>query len=135
MDGGATLTHTLEEMAGRRRKWSLEDLVDFEARLLRSGEGDSAQERRRYREEVRQLGRRTGSEAERRRMGLRTWLEAGRSEDSDGPGSRVAGALRLTGFGVGLVVLLAGTGVMRGLLQPTDLFVRGYNVWLFLAVA
>ena len=138
MDDGAGLTHTLGGMAGRKSsKWNLADLVDLEARLLRGGR-EPAGARRRYREEMRREGDKLRGEGERRRLGLRRWLEAGREAegpDRDALGSRVVGALRVAGVLLGIVAFLAGTGVMRGLLQPTGLFARGYNVWLFLAVA
>ena len=89
MDDLASLTHTLVRMAGLRRKWSLADLVDFETLLLRSGDV-SAQERRRYQEEARKLEGKARGEVERRRAGLRTWLEAERGEGTEQPGSRVA---------------------------------------------
>ena len=45
------------------------------------------------------------------------------------------GAVRLTGGLLGTAGFLAGIGMMRGLLQPHDLFgaTRAYNVWVFLA--
>lgn len=113
------------------RKWSLDDLVEFEARLHESASEDSLEERRSYREAVAEVRKWPKGEAARRRMGLRLWLEAGSAEAGDEIGSRVGGALRVAGILLGAIAVLAGIGVMRGLL--TDVFVRSYNVWLFLA--
>lgn len=123
----------MAEMADLKRKWSLEDLVDFEARLHESVEGGSAEERRRYREEVARLEGGPQEESARRRLGLRIWLESGRDDRDEGAGRRVVGALRGAALLLGAVAFLGGIGVMRGLL--TEVFLRSYNVWIFLAAA
>lgn len=55
----------------------------------------------------------------------------GSVEARDEIGAWAGGALRVAGILLGTFAILAGIGVMRGLL--TDVFVRSYNVGLFLA--
>jgi hypothetical protein len=124
-------------MAGRKRKWSLVDLVDFEDRLLDADAGDSAAERRRYREEVGDIRKWPRGESDKRRLGLRAWLEAVRGEAAgDGQGARVVGGVRVAGLVLGVMAFLGGISLIRGMLQASEsgLFLRGYNVGLFLAL-
>ena len=137
VDDWGNLTHTLSQMAGRKRKWSLRDLVEFEARLGERAESDSREGRRRYRAAIEGVDRWPKNEGARRRLGLRIWLEAVGSEGAGagaGAGRRLTGALRIMGILLGVTAFLAGIGVLRGLLHSSEMFVRVYNVWLFLAV-
>lgn len=125
-------------MARTQRKWRLRDLVDLESRLVeREGGAGGVRHRQRYRAKVAEMRSWPRSEAAKRRVGLRLWLEAGREGDAPGEtGQRVVAGLRGASLVLGFVAAFAGIGVSRGLLQapPADLFARGYNVWLFLAV-
>lgn len=114
------------------RNWSLEDLVEFEARLEDS-ERSGAAEKRRYRELVEEVPKWPRAEAARRRLGLKLWLQVIEEGEEREVGERVVSKVRLTGILLGGMAVLSGIGVMRGLL--TDVLVRSYNVWLFLAAA
>lgn len=113
-------------------KWSLGDLADFES-LLASKDAEQGAKRI-YREHVAPGLPSSLSEGERRRQGLRLWLEAKRGDDSPA-GQRLESGLRLSGIVIGVVGLLLGFGIVRGLLMPLPVGEgRGYNIWLFLAV-
>lgn len=113
-------------------KWTLGDLADFEALLSRDDAGRGA--KRIYRDQIAPQLASSLDEGERRRQGLRLWLEARRGEESP-VGRRLEGGLRFTGILTRVVGLLLGIGVMRGLLLELPVGDgRGYNLWLFLAV-
>lgn len=112
------------------------DLADFEAILAEEGAERGA--RRIYRESVAKELPRDLDEGERRRRGLRLWLEKKRG-DEDLVGQRFEAGLRLADLLVKMVALLVGIGIVRGLLQELPLVEvkgehRGYNIWLFLGV-
>ena len=112
-------------------KWTLADLADFEAVLA---EGDAEKGARRvYRESVADELPRKLDEGDRRRRGLRLWLEKKRGEE-DLVGHRLEMGLRVAGLLLQLVALLAGIGIVRGLLQEIPLAGRVYNIWLLLGV-
>ncbi len=123
-------------MAQRESNWRLVDLVDFEVALRKLGEEpDWARERARYRGALDGVEAKPGSEAARRRGGLRRWLEATRGEGRGvSAGARVASALGIGSLVLGVLGGLAGMGVMRGLLHEVEIVGRAYNVWIFLGV-
>lgn len=108
------------------------DLADFESVLAEEGAEKGA--RRIYRESVAKSLPRELDEGDRRRRGLRLWLEKKRG-DEDLVGQRFETGLRLAGLLVKVLALLAGMGIVRGLLQELPSGGgRGYNIWLFLGV-
>lgn len=113
------------------RKWSLEDLVDLEAQL-RAGDG-TAQQRENYDQAVGAVSKWPKAEKLRRKLGMRLWLEAGREDGLEGPGRNVVGGVQISAICLGVVGLLIGIGVIRGLVD-SSVFLRGVNVWLFLMV-
>lgn len=114
------------------QKWTLGDLADFEA-LLANGDAEKGA-RRIYREEVSPHLDRKLAEGERRRRGLRLWLDCKRGDDSL-LGARLETGLRLAGFVVAVAMGLLGIGVVRGLLHEIPgTEQRGFNLWLFLGV-
>lgn len=115
----------------KEEKWTLADLADFEGLLAEEGAERGA--RRIYRESVAKALPRDLQEGERRRRGLRLWLEKKRGEDVL-VGQRLESGLRLAGLLVKVLALLVGFGVARGLLLELPSGGRGYNVWLFLGV-
>lgn len=92
-------------------RWTLRDLVDFEA-VAGSGDEVVFSDEEGLREAVAGL---RGAEA--RRVGMRVWLEGVRGGGGQMPGGVWMGGRFLVGVGVGLVMFLAGIGVMRGLLD------------------
>lgn len=113
-------------------KWTLGDLADFESLLAREDAEQGA--KRIYRETIAPQLASSLDEGERRRQGLRLWLEAKREGDSP-VGQRLEGGLRLTGILTRMIALLFGIGIVRGLLLELPVGEgRGYNIWLFLAV-
>ncbi|NNM29466.1 MAG: hypothetical protein HKO57_08090, partial [Akkermansiaceae bacterium] len=124
-------------MASRESKWRLRDVVDFEV-LLRAGNegGRAAAGATAHREEIRAVLEKAGprSEGERRRIGLRAWLDANRGRDEDRAGSRVVAGVGLAGLVLGVLAFLAGVGLMRGLLVETEAAGKAYHLWVFLAV-
>ncbi|MEM9079349.1 MAG: DUF2868 domain-containing protein [Verrucomicrobiota bacterium] len=118
-------------MGRDRTGWRLGDLVDFE--VLLASEGAERGARRIYREEIGpELGEGL-SEGERRRRGLRLWLEEKRGDELMA-GRKLERGLGIAGSVVALVMLFVGMGLVRGLLQtiPEPYEGRGYNLWLFL---
>lgn len=125
---------SLPKMASDKtvRRWTLGDLADFEA-LLASGDAEKGA-RRIYREEISPQLDRNLAEGERRRQGLRLWLERKRGDDSL-LGARLETGLRLAGFVVAVAMGLLGVGIVRGLLHEIPgTEQRGFNLWLFLGV-
>ena len=107
------------------------DLADFEALLAEDGAEKGA--RRIYSESVAQSLPRDIDEGERRRRGLRLWLQKKRG-DENLVGHRFETGLNLAGLVVKMAALLAGIGIVRGLLHEPSWGGRGYNIWLFLGV-
>ncbi|MBK1833365.1 DUF2868 domain-containing protein [Roseibacillus ishigakijimensis] len=115
----------------KAENWTLADLADFETLLAEEEALQGA--RRIYRDSVAPHLSRDLDEGERRRQGLRLWLEAKREEVHTG--ERIESGLRLAGMVVVAGALLAGMGLSRGVLQEMPLGEgRGYNVWLFLGL-
>lgn len=113
-------------------RWTLADLADLESVLAEEGAERGA--RRIYREKVAKVLPRELDEGERRRRGLRLWLGEKRGDDLS-VGHRLESGLNLAGLLLKVVALLAGIGIVRGLLQEVpEMGARGYNIWLFLAV-
>lgn len=119
------------EMAGKRAKWRLADVVDFEA-LLTVGEGPAVggEDRAVVRGVLEGLA--GGGEVRRRRAGLRGWLEARRGEP--GLGERVEDGLGMVSWVLGMAAFVGGAGLARGLLRPMEGGGVASNIWLFLAV-
>lgn len=123
----------MSEQGKKVKTWTLGDLADFEAIL--AGEGAERGARRIYRERVAPNLEEGLSEVERRRQGLRLWLEAKRGEGVS-VGRKLEKGLGLAGFVVAVVMFLMGSGIVRGILMeiPGSEGERGYNLWLFLGV-
>jgi len=109
-------------MAGENRKWTLEDLVDFEAANAASPK-ISSNARTAVISATRGLD---GAAA--RRTGLRVWLDGVRGQSTTG--RKFSTALSLVSGGLGLIALLAGISAMLGLLDAAR---GGVNVVIFLA--
>ena len=108
------------------------DLADFESVLANEGAEKGA--RRIYRESISPELPRDLDEGSRRRRGLRLWLQAKRG-DGVQVGKKLVTGLELAGLVVKVLALLAGIGIVRGLLHSIpDFGGRGYNIWLFLGV-
>ncbi len=106
-------------------RWTLRDLVDFEALLGR--EGGTKADGRAMRESVEGL---EGAEA--RGTGMRVWLEDRRRGEKDLPGEVWAGARFLVAALVVTVMFLTGVGVMTGMLDRERM---GFHVPMVLGVA
>ena len=115
------------------QKWTLPDLVDFEV-LLREREDAEASGREREAVDRVLVGSPDRSRGEAVRRGLRAWLEVRRVERGELSGERVALALRFTAFIAAVLGFLAGTSIMRGMLQLGVDGERTYHLWVFLAV-
>ncbi len=113
----------------KAEKWTLADLADLE--LLLVDEKSSQGARRIYRESVSEKLSRDLEEGERRRRGLRLWLEHKRGGEAL-VGQRIESGLRLAGLVIKVLALIAGFGIARGLLLELPSGGRGYNIWLFL---
>lgn len=96
-------------MVSLKSRWTLRDLVDFEA--LADDAGVFADEDA-LREAVKGLD---GAEA--RRVGMRAWLEGRRKGGSEFPGEVWAGGRFVVGAVVVVGMFLAGIGVMTGMLD------------------
>ena len=111
-------------MAVGKKGWNLEDLVDFEVAVHQSPAVE-AEVGREVREGLRSMG---GSELEKRRWGLRRWLQSKKV----GSGMKVVGVTRFVGLVLLIVTFLLGVGVVRGMVTP----VQGrmaLNMWVLLA--
>lgn len=97
----------MELLKGR---WTLRDLVDFEALLGRGGgiKADGQAMRK-------SVAGMEGAAA--RRTGMRVWLEDRRRGETDLPGEVWAGARFLVAALVGIVMCVTGVGVMTGMLD------------------
>ena len=112
------------------KRWSLQELVNFEV-LLKSPEVSSEEQ-----DEVQAvLDQGTyASETARRRAGLRTWYEQ-RVAGNDLAGHRVGIALSVLQWISVVIALLAGIGLMAGLVERVGLTEgKAYNVWKLLAI-
>ncbi len=107
-----------------KARWTLRDLVDFEALL---GKGGEVSDERLLREKVRGLD---GAEA--RRMGMKVWLEGRRRGKEELPGDVWGGSRFLVGAVVCVVMFLAGMGVMTGMLDRERM---GFHVPMVVGVA
>ena len=115
-------------MPPRTRPWTLEDLINFEAELVRSVEVTEP-----VRTEVAAAVQGLAGAAA-RRHGLRVWLAHIREEAGPHHGSiggRFAGALALVTTVVSVMLWLSGVSAVLGLLDRTR---GGLNVTLVLAV-
>lgn len=108
-----------------KARWTLRDLVDFEA-LAGRGEGASFSDEEGLREAVKGL---EGAEA--RRVGMLVWLEGERSRGEDMPGEVWAAGRFLVGVVVVVTMFLAGVGVMSGLLDRERM---AFNIPMVLGV-
>lgn len=115
----------------KNEQWSLTDLADLEALLAEDGAERGA--RRIYRERLAKQLPRDLDEAERRRRGLRLWLQEKRGEEPL-VGQRLESGLRFASLILKVALLLVGFGIARGLLLELSFGGRGYNIWLFLGV-
>lgn len=110
-------------MAGRAKRWTLENLIDLE-QALAADVPPSATLKAAVLEAARGL---EGAEA--RRAGLRVWLDAVKREPS--AGRRFSAAFSMVAFLTGLLALLAGMSGVLGLLDRSR---GGIDVVLFLGV-
>ena len=116
----------------KTEKWTLADLADLESLLIEENAERGA--RRIYRESVVKKLSPDLEEGERRRRGLRLWLEEKRNDDLK-VGQRLDFGLNYAGLLLKVLSLLIGIGIVRGLLQELPSGGgRGYNIWLFLGV-
>jgi len=118
-------------MAGGKKPWRLEDLVDFERALHQSPSVD-AEVGREVREGLRNREFQ-GNEKAQRRWGMRRWLE---SKADKVAGKRVVGATQILGVILFIVTFLIGVGIVRGLVhefehEGTTQF-KGFNLWVLL---
>src|SRR5690625_4845855 len=96
-------------------RWTLPVLVDFEARLTRTG--DMAEvDRRFFVHSIRPRLAEIDDDRQRRRIGLRLWLGHERGESSLTVGRVFGQALGLAGWGMFLLLALSGMGLASGLL-------------------
>ncbi|MEP2777624.1 MAG: DUF2868 domain-containing protein [Luteolibacter sp.] len=109
-----------------KARWTLRDLVDFEALAGRGEENDFSDEEG-LRDAVKGL---EGAEA--RRVGMRAWLEGVRKQGGEMPGEVWAGGRFLVGAVVFVVMFLTGVGVMTGMLDRERM---GFHVPMVLGVA
>lgn len=109
-----------------KARWTLRDLVDFEALLGREGELRALDEGR-IRAAVKDL---EGAEA--RRVGMRAWSEGARTNVDGTPGEVWEGARFSVGALVVIGMFLAGIGVMTGMLDRERM---GFHVPMVLGVA
>lgn len=113
-------------MARGTDHWTLEDLIDFEAKLMGRHTPTPVE-----RQEVIAAARGLEGAAARRR-GLRVWLERRRSEtgpEAGTPGRRTCGALGLVTTLACLMLALSGSGAVFGLLDSSR---GGIHVVVFL---
>lgn len=96
-------------------RWTLPDLVDFEALLARGEASDDAQ-RRQFVRAVRPRLAAMGDESVRRRAGLRLWLEHCRDDGQPSLGRVFGHGLNLAGWGLFALMAFAGMGLVAGLL-------------------
>jgi len=111
-------------MAVGKKGWNLEDLVDFEVAVHQSSTV-AAEVGREVREGLRSM---PGSELEKRRWGLKQWLQSKKV----GSGMKVVGVTRFVGLVLLIVTFLLGVGVVRGMVTQ----VQGrmaLNMWVLLA--
>ena len=117
-------------MVGRvwvlKARWTLRDLVDFEA-LAGRGEEARAVDEGRVRAAVKGL---EGAEA--RRVGIRVWLEESRIGIGETPGEVWSSGRFLVGVLVAIGMFLAGIAVMTGMLDRERM---GFHVPMLLGVA
>ena len=111
-------------MAGGKKSWNLEDLVDFEVAVVQSPSVDSEQGRR-IREGLRDQ---TGTEMLRRRWALKEWL-IGKQR---GSGAKVEAVTRFMGLFLFVGACLIGIGGIRGLVTEVS-GQKALNIWLLLA--
>ena len=109
-----------------KARWTLRDLVDFEA-LAGRGEEARAVDEGRVRAAVKGL---EGAEA--RRVGIRIWLEESRIGIGETPGEVWSSGRFLVGVLVAIGMFLAGIAVMTGMLDRERM---GFHVPMLLGVA
>ena len=111
-------------MAGGRKAWNLEDLVDFEV-LVQQSPTVEAEVGRRIREELPGADQ---SELGQRRWGFKEWLRS----KNRGSGAKVVSVTRLGGLALLIGTFLLGVGVIRGLVTMID-GQSALNIWVLLA--
>lgn len=116
----------MELMAGGRKAWNLEDLVDFEIAVHQSKEVP-AELGREVRKELK--SRNFRDDRERRRWGLKEWMD---SRSRPGVGKKVVSVLRLTALVLLIVTFLVGVGVIRGMVTAFH-GSSALNIWVLLA--
>ncbi len=111
-------------MAGGKKKWSLEELVDFEVAVQQSPSVET-EVGRRIRDELR-----AGDLSARRerRWGFQEWLRSKKR----GSGAKVVGVTRLGGVALLVITFFLGVGVIRGLVTEVD-GQGAMNIWVMLA--
>lgn len=98
-------------------RWTLSDLVDFEAVLADTDTAaDDPAARRWFARTIRPRLAEMGDESARRRAGLRLWLEHRRGDEPVSAGRLAGHALNLVGWTLFAVMALAGMGLVAGLL-------------------
>ncbi|MGJ8644532.1 MAG: DUF2868 domain-containing protein [Luteolibacter sp.] len=108
-----------------KARWTLRDLVDFEALAGREDRVGFSDEEG-LRDAVKGL---EGAEA--RRVGMRAWLDGQRKQGEEMPGEVWAGGRFLVGAVVVVAMFLAGVGVMTGLLDRERM---AFNIPMVLGV-
>jgi hypothetical protein len=108
-----------------KARWTLRDLVDFEA-LAGREEGGVFSDEEGLRDAVKGL---EGAEA--RRVGMRAWLDGQRKQGEEMPGEVWAGGRFLVGAVVLVAMFLLGIGVMTGLLDRERM---AFNIPMVLGV-
>jgi len=101
-------------MAGRGFNWSLEELVDFEV-ALKDPSAPNAEIGQEMRRDMRGMDGFT-DETPRRRWGLKYWLLWVRGDTEVSVGRRLVTVSQVLGLALFLFALVAGVGVVRGLL-------------------
>lgn len=126
-----------EPMTSRRRhaapRWTLADLVDFEALFVRNEDTVDAAQRRHFLDAIRPRLTTVTDAAERRRVGLRLWLEQRRA-DTAAPttGQVFAQSLNAAGWTAFAILTGMGASVAAGLVLGAH---QAVHVVIFIALA
>src|SRR5699024_8490179 len=111
--------------------WTLADLVDFEVLLTRDGDTVDPAQRRHFVHAIRPQLATIGDAGERRRTGLRLWLEQRRKAERLSTGQLFAQALNLAGWAAFAVLAATGMSLVAGLVLGAQ---QAVHVVVFVAL-
>src|SRR5699024_1252624 len=99
-----------------KARWTLADLVDFEAVFVRNEDSVDAAQRQIFTQTIRPQLPAIADAGERRRTGLRLWLDRQQAASSETtPGKLFAGTLNAAGWGTFAILAGMGASVVGGL--------------------